>query len=202
MQCLTPGRGDSAAGSGTPSDLDSMHIDPKTAPVWAIAEPIALELGLELVDIEFHREGRGNVLRLLIDKTGGRVSLDELTAVSRQVSDVLDVRDDAAPGQYTLEVSSPGINRPLTRPSHFPPFVGKRVHVQTRKDIGARHSFRGVLTAVDAEGVTITGDDREAHVIAFDAIVRANYQHEFPSVGRRRSERRGVQRPAHRAGSR
>src|SRR6188508_3828094 len=122
MQCLTPGRGDSAAGSGTPSDLDNMDIDPKTAPVWAIAEPIALELGLELVDIELRREGRGNVLRLLIDKTGG-VSLDELTAVSRQVSDVLDVRDDAVPGQYTLEVSSPGINRPLTRPSHFPPFV-------------------------------------------------------------------------------
>ncbi len=178
-----------------------MDIDPKTAPVWAIVEPIALELGLELVDIELRREGRGNVLRLLIDKAGG-VSLDELTAVSRQVSDLLDVRDDAVPGQYTLEVSSPGINRPLTRPSHFPPFVGKRVHVQTRKAIGARHTFRGILTAADADGITITGDDREAHSIAFDAIVRANYQHEFPSVGQRRPDRRASQRPAHRAGSR
>jgi ribosome maturation factor RimP len=202
MQCLTPGRGDSAAGSGTPSDLDNMHIDPKTAAVWAIAEPIALELGLELVDIELRREGRGSVLRLLIDKMAGRVSLDELTAVSRQVSDVLDVREDAVPGAYTLEVSSPGVNRPLTRPGHFPPFVGRRVFVQTRKDIGTRHAFRGVLTAVDADGITVTGDDQVAHDIAFEAIVKANYQHEFPSLGQRRPERRGSQRPAHRAGSR
>jgi ribosome maturation factor RimP len=179
-----------------------MEIDPKTAAVWSLAEPIALELGLELVDIELRREGHGNVLRLLIDKAPGGVSLDELTAVSRQLSDVLDVRDDAVPGAYTLEVSSPGINRPLTRPSHFPPFVGKRVHVQTRKTIGARHSFRGILAAARADGITITGDDHESHDITFDAITRANYQHEFSAPGPRRSERRGTPRTAHRAGSR
>ena len=174
-----------------------MDIDPKTARVWDIAEPIALELGLELVDIEYRREGRGAVLRLLIDKVGGGVTLEDLTAVSRQVSDVLDVRDDAVPGAYTLEVSSPGINRPLTRPSHFPPFVGKRVHVKTRKAIGDRHSFRGVLAAAGPDSITVMSDDRESHDIPFDAIARANYQHEFPSVGRRRPDRRGAVRPAH-----
>jgi len=179
-----------------------MEIDPKTAAVWAIAEPIALDLGLELVDIELHREGRGNVLRLLIDRSGGGVSLDDLTAASRQISDALDVREDAVPGAYTLEVSSPGINRPLTRPSHFEAFVGKRVHVQTRKGIGTRHSFRGVLTATRSDGITVTSDDRIAHDIAYDAITRANYQHEFPVRGQRRTDRRGAQRPAHRAGSR
>ncbi len=179
-----------------------MDIDPKTAAVWTIAETIALELGLELVDVELRREGRGNVLRVLIDKAGSGVSLDELTAMSRQLSDTLDVHDDAVPGAYTLEVSSPGINRPLTRPSHFPPFVGKRVHVQTRKGIGTRHSFRGMLTAVGPAGITITADDGQTHDVAFDAITRANYQHEFPAVGQRRSERRGSQRPAHRVGSR
>lgn len=179
-----------------------MEIDPKTAAVWAIAEPIALDLGLELVDIELRREGRGSVLRLLIDRVGGGVSLDELTAMSRQLSDALDVREDAVPGAYTLEVSSPGVDRPLTRPSHFEAFVGKRVHVQTRKGLGTRHSFRGVLTATRPEGITITGDDRIAHDIAFDAITRANYQHEFPALGQRRPDRRGSQRPAHRAGSR
>jgi ribosome maturation factor RimP len=173
-----------------------LDIDPKTARVWEIAEPVALELGLELVDIEYRREGRGSVLRLLIDKVGGGVTLEELTAVSRQVSDILDVREDAVPGAYTLEVSSPGINRPLTRPSHFPPFVGKRVHVKTRRPIGDRHSFRGVLTAAGPDGITVTSDDRESHVIPFDAIARANYQHEFPSVGRRRPDRRGATRPA------
>ena len=177
-----------------------MDIDPKTAPVWDIAEPIALELGLELVDIEYRREGRGAVLRLLIDKSnggtsGGGVTLDELTAVSRQVSDVLDVRDTAVSGAYTLELSSPGINRPLTRPGHFPPFVGKRVHVKTRKAIGERHSFRGVLTAAGPDSITVTSDDSESHDIPFDAIARANYQHEFPSVGKRRGpDRRSTMR--------
>jgi ribosome maturation factor RimP len=175
-----------------------LDIDPKTALVWDIAEPIALELGLELLDIEYRREGRGTVLRLLIDKSGGGVTLDELTAVSRQVSDVLDVRDDAVSGSYTLELSSPGINRPLTRPSHFPPFVGKRVHVKTRKAIGERHSFRGVLTAAGPDSITVTSDDSESHDIPFDAIARANYQHEFPSVGRRRGpDRRSTMRAAH-----
>jgi ribosome maturation factor RimP len=149
------------------------------------------------VDIEYRREGRGSVLRLLIDKAGGGVTLDELTAVTRQVSDVLDVRDDAVPGAYTLEVSSPGINRPLTRPGHFPPFVGKRVHVKTRKAIGDRHSFRGVLAAARADGITVMSDDHASHDIPFDVIARANYQHEFPAVGRRRSDRRGANRPAH-----
>jgi ribosome maturation factor RimP len=168
--------------------------------VWDIAEPIAIELGLELVDVEHRREGRGAVLRLLVDRAGGgRVTLDELTAVSRQVSDVLDVRDDAVPGAYTLEVSSPGINRPLTRPSHFPPFVGKRVQVKTRRPIGDRHSFRGVLTAAGSDGITVTGDDHQAHDIPFEAIARANYQHEFPPVGKRRGPSRGPQRPAERS---
>ncbi len=179
-----------------------MDIDPKTAAVWTIAEPIALELGLELVDVELRREGRGNILRLLVDRVGGGVSLNDLTAVSRQVSDVLDVREDAVRGAYTLEVSSPGINRPLTRPSHFPPFIGKRVHVQTRKDVGTRHSFRGTLTATSPDGITITGDDQETYDVAFDAITRANYQHEFPALGQRGPDRRGSQRQAHRAGSR
>jgi ribosome maturation factor RimP len=149
------------------------------------------------VDVEHRREGRGAVLRLLIDKAGGGVTLDELTAVSRQVSDVLDVRDDAVPGAYTLEVSSPGINRPLTRPGHFPPFVGKRVHVKTRKAIGDRHSFRGVLAAAGPDGITVMSDDHASHDIPFDVIARANYQHEFPAVGRRRADRRGAARPAH-----
>ncbi len=130
------------------------------------------------------------------------MSLDDLTAASRQISHALDVREDAVPGAYTFEVSSPGINRPLTRPSHFAAFVGKKVHVQIRKGVGARHSFRGVLTATRADGITVTGDDRIAHAIAYDAITRANYQHEFPAFGQRRPERRGTQRPAQRAGSR
>jgi ribosome maturation factor RimP len=180
-----------------------LQSDPKTTAVWDIVEPIALELGLELVDVEHRREGRGAILRLYIDRPGGGVTLDELTAVSRQVSDVLDVHEDAVPGAYTLEVSSPGINRPLTRPAHFPPFIGKRVHVKTRLPLGDRHSFRGVLTAAGSDGITITADDQSAYEIPFDQIARANYQHEFPPVGKRRApSRRGAVRPTAHSGAR
>ncbi len=177
---------------------EQMETDPKILRVWEIVEPIALEAGLELVDIEHRREGRGTVLRLLMDKPGG-VSLDELARISRQISDVLDTHAEAVPGAYTLEVSSPGINRPLTRPPHFAAFVGKRVYVRTRQPIAGRQSFRGVLTSADEHGVVVTSDDMQPHPITFDDIARAQYQHEFtPGSGSgahlRRRERRANQR--------
>lgn len=174
-----------------------MDIDPKVAHVWELAEPIALEAGLEIVDIEHRREGRGTVLRFLMDKPGG-VLLDELAVVSRQMSDVLDVHADSLSQSvgrgYTLEVSSPGVNRPLTRPQHFDAFVGKRVHVRTSEPVGDRQSFRGTLTAVASSGIVLTADDRSAHEIPFSAIARANYQHDFsppapPSGAARRGAR-------------
>jgi len=172
---------------------ESVETDPKLVRVWKLAEPIALEAGLEIIDIEHRREGRGAVLRLLIDRPGG-VSLDEITALSRQVSDVLDVHADALPGSYTLEVSSPGVNRPLTRPAHFEAFAGKRVHVRTRVPLGNRHSFRGVLESVSPSGIVVRGDDEQLHAIPFAAIARANYQHDFaPAADGRATARRGGQ---------
>lgn len=178
-----------------------MEIDPKVARVWELAEPIALEAGLELVHIEHRREGQGTVLRLLMDKPGG-VSLDALAAVSRQVSDLLDVHDDAVTGPYTLEVSSPGVNRPLTRPVDFEAFLGKRVHVKTRLPLGDRHSFRGVLESVSSSGIVLAGEDRQAHAIPFAAIAHANYQHEFPPPSSGRASRRGERRAGHRPDTR
>jgi len=178
-----------------------VETNPKTARVWEIVEPIAFEAGLELVDVEHRREGHGTVLRLLIDKPGG-VSIDELARISREVSDVLDAQPEAVPGSYTLEVSSPGINRPLTRPAHFRAYVGKRVHVRTREPIAGRHSFRGVLSAVDDHGVVVTGDDHEPHAIAFDAIARAQYQHDFTHGDAGRASRRGERGAGQRSGAR
>jgi ribosome maturation factor RimP len=167
-----------------------METDPKLAGVWQVVEPIALEAGLELVDVEHRREGRGSVLRLLLDKPVG-VSLDELARVSREVSDALDAHAEVVPGSYTFEVSSPGINRPLTRPAHFVAFVGKRVHVRTREPIAGRHSFRGVLSSADDHGIVVTGDDAQPHAIEFDRIARAQYQHDFASGGGQAHARRG-----------
>jgi ribosome maturation factor RimP len=182
-----------------------MDIDPKMARIWELAEPVALEAGLELVDVEHRREGHGTVLRLFIDRrrdpaavdaatsashaapASAGVSIDELTDISRQISDLLDVHVDAVPGVYTLEVSSPGINRPLTRPAHFPAFVGKRVHVRTRVPVDERNAFRGTLEAVDDDGIVVAVPGSGRHTVPFSAIARANYQHEFPTTDRKGS---------------
>ena len=177
----------------------NVETDPKILRIWEIAEPVALDAGLELVDIEHRREGHGTVLRLLLDRPGG-VSIDDLTTISREISDLLDVHSDAVPGTFTLEVSSPGINRPLTRPAHFVAHVGKRVHVRTRMPIGDRHSFRGTIESVNDDGIVVADSTAERHQIPFSAIARANYQHEFPAAGGKRGPgRRAESRPRRRS---
>jgi ribosome maturation factor RimP len=148
-----------------------------TQRVWELAEPLVLGWGLELVDVKFRPEGGRTVLRLLIDRPEGGVTLDELARVSRELSDVLDAHD-AVPGRYQLECSSPGINRPLLREAHFRRAVGQRVRVQTREPMGGRRHFRGMLLEVTAEAVTI--DDPAGRVaIPLVAIDKANVDYDF-----------------------
>ena len=106
-----------------------------TQRVWELAEPLALATGLELVDVQFRPEAGRLVLRLLIDRPEGGVTLDELARVSREVGDLLDAHDPV-PGRYHLECSSPGLNRPLVREAHFRRAVGRRVRVRTRQPLG------------------------------------------------------------------
>ena len=148
-----------------------------TQRVWELAEPLALARGLELVDVKFRPEGGRVVLRLLIDRPDGAVTLDELARMSRELADVLDAHD-AVPGRYTLECSSPGLNRPLLREAHFRRVVGQRIHVQTREPIGDRRHFRGTLEAVTADAVTLR-DATASFVVPFASIDRANVEHDF-----------------------
>ncbi len=143
--------------------------------VWKIAEPLVTDEGMEMVDVEFRRESQGTVLRLYLDRDGG-VSLEDLTRVSRQVGDLLDVHD-AVPGAYTLEVSSPGINRRLRRADHFQRYLGQRIRVRTQAPLDGRRIFVGLLTAVDADGITVQ-QDREPCLIRFTEIAQANYEPE------------------------
>src|SRR5438046_5499363 len=113
-----------------------------TQRVWELAEPLALAGGLELVDVQYRPEGGRIVLRLLLDRPEGGVTLDELTRVSRELGDLLDAHD-AVPGRYQLECSSPGTNRPLLREAHFRRVRGERVRVQPPAPTGARARFRG-----------------------------------------------------------
>jgi len=150
-----------------------------TERVWRLAESLVTHEGLEIVDIEFHRENRGLVLRLYLDQAGGGggVSLDDLTRVSRQLGDILDVHD-AVPGSYNLEVSSPGINRRLRSPDHFRRYVGKKVRVRSAAPLNGRRSFVGVLAAVDEEGIAVS-DAEGSHRILFTDIAQANYESDF-----------------------
>lgn len=150
--------------------------------VWEIAEPVVAEEGLEIVDIEYHREGRGMVLRFYLDRLGGTapgagtggVGLDELTRVSRQLGDLLDVRD-AVPGSYVLECSSPGINRRLRRPDHFRRYLGKRVRVRTTAPVDGRRSFTGCLVGVDPAAVIIEVAGQR-YSVRFVDIAQASYE--------------------------
>lgn len=143
------------------------------AQVWRIAEPLVENEGMEIVDVEFRREQSGLVLRLFVDRTDSRgVTLDDLSSVSRQLSDLLDVYD-VVPGSYTLEVSSPGINRRLRRPEHFRRYVGKKVQVRTIQALQGRRSFAGTLEEVELERIRVR-DASGDHWIRFDQIARAN----------------------------
>src|SRR5207247_2991500 len=153
-------------------------MDPTLTRVWQLAAPLVEGEGMEIVDIDFRHEGSrgGRVLRLYLDKEGGP-NMDDLSRVSRELSDILDVRE-IVEGAYTLEVSSPGINRPLKRPEHFARFVGKRVRVRTREVINGRRSFLGLLLEVSADKISLNQDGRPCE-IPFSLIEKSNYEHDW-----------------------
>jgi ribosome maturation factor RimP len=152
-----------------------------TQRVWELAEPLALAAGLELVDVQFRPEGGRTVLRLLIDRTGGGVTLDDLTRISRELGDVLDAHD-AVPGRYHLECSSPGLNRPLLRAPHFQRALGERVRVQTRAPLGGRRHFRGTLVEATEERVALEDPDVGRMTIPLAEVERAHVDYDFGRV--------------------
>lgn len=145
-----------------------------------LLEPIVAGEGLELLEVEFVREREGWVLRLFIDKPGGRVGLDECSQVSRAVDTVLDV-EDLVPHEYSLEVSSPGVNRPLKKPVHFERVKGQKVKVKTFGPIGEppRKNFTGTLTEVAADAITVDVEGAGSFRISFKDIAKANLEFEF-----------------------
>jgi len=136
----------------------------------AAAEPILASLGLELVDVEVVGSGRARVLRLTIDRDGG-VDLDTLAEANRPVSDALDAAD-ALTGPYTLELSSPGVERPLRRPPEFRRFVGTTVSVKSHDPVDGARRHRGLLVEVDDAGIALEVDGRHRR-FAYDAIASA-----------------------------
>ena len=155
-----------------------MVLDRTVSRIWEVATQIADGEGMEVVDVELRPEGsrRGRVLRLYLDKHGGP-NIDELGRVSRQLSELLDTQD-IVEGSYTLEVSSPGINRPLKKPEHFQRFIGKRVRVRTGDMIEGRRSFLGILNEVTGEKIKIEVESKQ-YEIPFSMIEKSNYEHDW-----------------------
>jgi ribosome maturation factor RimP len=133
----------------------------------ALLEPTIERLGYELVDLEV-RLGSGNgLVRVFIDKPDG-IDLDDCEKVSLAVSALLDV-EDPVPGNYNLEVSSPGLDRKLTKPEHFQRFAGETVKVQMRFPIEGRRRFRGTLVSSDDENIVVEVDG-ESHSLPLKTI--------------------------------
>ena len=124
-----------------------------------LLEPTIEGLGYELADLEVKLGGRSGVVRVFIDKPDG-IGLDDCEKVSLAVSALLDV-EDPVPGHYDLEVSSPGVNRKLTKPGHFERFAGEEVKVEMRFPIEGRKRFRGLLKSSDAENIVVVVDGEE-----------------------------------------
>ncbi len=155
--------------------------------VRAIASRVAASYGLEIFDVQYRREASGMVLRVQVDRPGPgataeeSVSVDDCAVVSRDLSAILDV-DDVVPTQYTLEVSSPGLDRPLKRAEDYRRFAGRRAKLVMREKIDGQGYFRGRLRGVEdgpVKIVVIEGEDRRTHRVPLDVITRANLEVEF-----------------------
>jgi ribosome maturation factor RimP len=152
--------------------------------VRALVEPPLRDAGLELFDVE----RAGTILRILVDRDGG-VDLDAISDATQRISAVLDrepdVLADVVPGRYLLEVSSPGIERPLRTPEHFKRSIGSSVVVKTRPGTDGDRRVEGVLVSADERGVVVDGRS-----IAYADIERARTRFVWPEPSRKAGARR------------
>jgi ribosome maturation factor RimP len=139
---------------------------------------------MEIWAADLRQEGGRWILRLMLEREGG-ASLDDLTRVHRQLSDLLDVHD-LVPWRYTLEVSTPGVNRPLLRPNHYRCYLGQRVRIQTKSMQSGRRMFVGLLELVEDNRVCIIDGDVGQVWIPLDEVRKATTEYEFPPVGAKR----------------
>lgn len=126
--------------------------------VWSLAHPVCESEGLELIQVEFQRESTGRILRLYVDKPDG-IKLDDCVGVSRQMSDILDVNLDEV-GPYSLEVTSPGPERPLARKRDFARFNGRRARIKTYQPLNGRKNFTGVLLGISDDQISLQLDEQ------------------------------------------
>jgi ribosome maturation factor RimP len=134
-------------------------------------EPTISALGYELWGIDYQGQGKFSMLRVYIDSPNG-ITVDDCASVSHHVSGVLDV-EDPIEGEYTLEVSSPGMDRPLYSLEHYLAYVGEVINLRLRVPFEGRRKFKGVLRAVEGDEIVILVDDHE-YLLPISTIEKAN----------------------------
>jgi ribosome maturation factor RimP len=154
--------------------------------VRALAERVAAAYGLDIFAVQFRREAGGMIVRVQIDRPGPAataeesVSVDDCARVSRDLSAILDV-EDVVPSAYTLEVSSPGLDRPLRHADDYRRFAGRRAKLVMREAVDGQTFLRGRLGGVDesAAAVMIDAEDGRLHRVPIGVITRANLEVDF-----------------------
>jgi ribosome maturation factor RimP len=130
------------------------------AEIAAIVEPVLEDLGFRLVRVKVQGGGHDRIVQLMAERADGSITIDDCEAISKQVSPVLDVADPIT-GSYRLEVSSPGIDRPLVRPSDFEDWAGHEAKIELTEQIDGRRKFKGVLEGFEEGEIRITADTGE-----------------------------------------
>ena len=144
---------------------------PVTQSVTELIEPGILAKGLELLDVEFKKEGKNWILRIYIDREGG-VTLADCQKVSRLAGDLIEVEEVIEP-VYTLEVSSPGLNRVLKKEKDFLKYSGKKIYVQCHAPMDGRKKFTGILTGFIDQSIHLEVDGQH-YTIPLNLVAKAN----------------------------
>lgn len=149
-----------------------MAMGPLEQRLTDLIDPTVTSLGCELLGLEFAGQGQHSRLRLFIDRDGG-VTVDDCERVSRQVSAVLDVEDPIR-GHYALEVSSPGLDRPLFKPEHFARFIGHVVKVRVRHALAGQRNFKGRIVGLQDGTLRLETDEAQPLDLALVNVEKAN----------------------------
>lgn len=137
-----------------------------------ILRPVVEGLGFEFWGVEYRSQGHHSKLRVFIEDVENGISIEDCEKVSRQISGVMDV-EDPIQTEYTLEVSSPGMDRPLFRLEHYVAFAGHQAQIRLRMAFEGRRKFQGLIKGVEGDDVVVVVDDHE-YLLPFDSIERAH----------------------------
>ena len=139
-----------------------VYMQRSVSHLWELFEPVVEDMGYELIEIEYQPNPNYGVLRLYIDKDTG-IQVEDCSAVSRQISAILDV-EDPVPGKFNLEVSSPGMDRPLRRLEDFQRFTGEVVKIKTGMPFEGQRNFKGRMCGVEDDLVIIECENKEVRL--------------------------------------